>query len=106
MEDLSAPVAGTMASRRDCENSRSTSRAVLKAVPSDSCGSEPWAGPAACTSAAPFLESSVEDSEFGTDSTNIPLYWTDVVVGFCPITQSSSSPIVRFDAMNRLLFAL
>jgi hypothetical protein len=28
------------------------------------------------------------------------------LVGFYPITQSSSGPIVRFDAMSRLLFAL
>jgi hypothetical protein len=37
-----------MGSQRDCASSRSISSGLVKAVPSNSCGSEPWAGPAAC----------------------------------------------------------
>lgn len=46
---MSTPIQGTTASHRDCASSHSISSGVLEAVPSNSCGSEPWAGPADCT---------------------------------------------------------
>src|SRR5438093_13754074 len=86
MEALTAATkgtAGTAASRCDYATSPSTSSGVLKAVPYSSCGSEALGR---------------------ARRMHVPFDGNDVV-GFYPITQSATAPIVRFDAMSRVLVA-
>jgi hypothetical protein len=78
----------------------------LKAVFSTFCGSEPWVGPADCaahyaSSLIPLAnrEATLWMKRFGYNVIGR-------LLGFYPIPQSSSVPIVWFDAMSRLLLAL
>jgi len=75
-------------------------------VPSDVCGSKPWAGPA--DYAAHYVFIFRLSCKQGGDAV-VSRFECNVMrrlLGFYPITQSSSVPIVWFDAMSRLLFAL
>src|SRR6184192_735734 len=72
MEDMGAAIADTAVSHRDCASSRSISSDVCKAIPSNYCGPLALGGPA--------------------DYPRV----IRLFLGFYPITQSSSAPIVRF----------
>src|SRR5260370_39188092 len=75
----------------------------LNAVPSTSCGSEPCARPADCAAHYPFhLSPSLANREATLCVKRFGYYVMRRPLGFYPITQSASVPIVWVDALGVL----
>ncbi len=78
----------------------------LKAVSSTFCGSEPWAGPADCAAYYASSLTSLANREATLCGKRFGYNVIRGLLGFYPITQSSTVPIVLVDAMSRLPSAL